>query len=356
MTTRFVSTIAAGIFAVLIATPGFTCTTLCLFEKGRALVAYNYDAWASEGLVLVNKRGTSKKGHAKQGASWTARYGSVTFNQFGRDEPSSGVNEKGLMVSLMWADGARYPPADHHPIIGPLRWIQYHLDNHASVAEVVANAEAVRIASAFPLHYLFADASGDAAVIEFLDGKLVVYRGETLPVRALANSTYADSIAAFEAAKRTGEIPTSQSSLDRFVRGAMVVSGDGDPIDRGFAALAAVASPGPASPRVGTTRWSIVYDLGASEVYFRTDINEAIRRFKVTSFDFSCRTAMKMFDVTAPGSGDIATAFVDYSRAANRALLEASYTKTPFLRGTSDTERTAFADHADATSSCAVTD
>lgn len=351
MTTRFVSTIAAGIFAVLIATPGFTCTTLCFFEKGRALVAYNYDAWASEGLVLVNKRGTSKKGRAKQAASWTARYGSVTFNQFGRDEPSSGVNEKGLMVSLMWVDGARYPPADHHPIIGPLRWIQYHLDKHASVAEVVANAEAVRIASAFPLHYLFADASGDAAVIEFLDGKLVVYRGETLPVRALANSTYADSIAAFEAAKRTGEIPTSESSLDRFVRGAMVVSGDGDRIARGFAALAAVASPG-----ITSTRWSIVYDLGTSEVYFRTDINEAIRRFTVTSFDFSCRTTMKMFDVTAPGSGDVAAAFVDYSRAANRALVEASYTKTPFLRGTSDTERAAFAAHADATSSCAVTD
>jgi hypothetical protein len=65
MTTRFVATIAAVIFAVLMATPGFTCTTLCLFEKGRALVAYNYDAWASEGLVLVNKRGTSKKGRAK---------------------------------------------------------------------------------------------------------------------------------------------------------------------------------------------------------------------------------------------------------------------------------------------------
>lgn len=86
MTTRFVATIAAAIFAVLIATPGFTCTTLCLLEKGRALVAYNYDAWASEGLVLVNKRGTSKKTRVKQGASWTARYGSVTFNQFGRDD------------------------------------------------------------------------------------------------------------------------------------------------------------------------------------------------------------------------------------------------------------------------------
>jgi len=250
MTTRSVATIAWA-FAVLIATPGFTCTTLCLVEKGRALVGYNYDAWASEGLVLVNKRGTSKKSRVEQGAaSWTARYGSVTFNQFGRDRPSSGVNEKGLMVSLMWVDGARYPPADDRPAIGFLEWIQYHLDNHASVAEVVTNAEAVRIASAFPLHYLFADASGDAAVIEFLDGKAVAYRGETLPVKALANSTYADSIAAFEAAKRTGEMPTSHSSLDRFVRGAMLVSGDGDPIARGFAALAAVASPGITSTRL----------------------------------------------------------------------------------------------------------
>src|SRR5574342_1382451 len=99
MTARLAATIVAPIFALLIATPGYTCTTLCLLEKGRALVAYNYDAWASEGLVLVNKRGMSKRGRVKQAASWTARYGSVTFNQFGRDEPSSGVNEKGLMVS-----------------------------------------------------------------------------------------------------------------------------------------------------------------------------------------------------------------------------------------------------------------
>jgi penicillin V acylase-like amidase (Ntn superfamily) len=351
MTTRFVATIAAVIFAVLIVTPGFTCTTLCLLEKSQALVAYNYDAWAPEGLVLVNKRGTSKKSRVKQGASWTARYGNVTFNQFGRDEPNSGVNEKGLMVSLMWLDATRWPPADHRPAVGLLEWIQYNLDNYASVAEVVANAEAVRPMSQFPLHYLFADASGDAAVIEFLDGKLVVYRGDTLPVKALANSTYADSIAAFEAARRTGQIPTTASSLDRFVRGAILASGDGDPIARGFVALAAVASSGR-----GRTRWSIVYDLGASEVYFKTDTSNAIRRVSVTSFDFSCRMPVKMLDVAVPRSGDVATAFVDYTPAANRALVEAAYTKTPFLSGKSETERASAADHADATSACAVTD
>ena len=99
-------------------------------------------------------------------------------------------------------------------------------------------------------------------------------------------------------------MPTARSSLDRFVRGAMLASGDGDPIARGFAILAAVAKP-------GYTRWSIVYDLGASEVYFKTDTDEAIRRFTGTGFDFSCRTPVKILDVTAPGSGDVATVFVD---------------------------------------------
>ena len=97
-----------------------------------------------------------------------------------------------------------------------------------------------------------------------------------------------------------------------------------------------------------------MYDLGVNEVHFKTDANEAIRRFKVQSFDFSCRTPMKMLDVTGPGSGDVMSAFVDYSWAANRPIVEASYTKTPFLRGISDTERTATAEHADVTSTCGV--
>jgi penicillin V acylase-like amidase (Ntn superfamily) len=299
MTTRVVATIAAAILAVLMATPGFTCTTVCLLEQGRALVAYNYDFHPSEGLVLVNKRGTRKQSRVEpQGASWTARHGSITFNQFGRDNPTTGVNEQGLMVSLMWLDATAYPPPDHRPAVGILEWIQYHLDQHASVAEVVANAEAVRPTSRIPIHYLFADASGDAATIEFLDGTLVVHRGETLPVRALANSTYADSVAAFEAAKRTGEMPTSGSSLDRFVRGAMLASGDGDPMARSFAVLAAVARP-------GFTRWSIVYDLEAGDVYFKTDINEAIRRITV-------KAAQKLhqflsFTPTAQRYGSLAT-------------------------------------------------
>lgn len=352
MTTRSFIAVAIVTTVVFTATPGITCTTLCLLGKGRMLVAYNYDAWASEGLVLVNKRGLSKQGRIKQAASWTARYGSLTFNQFGRDEPISGVNEKGLLASAMWLDGTRYPPADDRPPIGPARWIQYNLDNYSSVAEVVEKVEVVRLSTPVPVHYFFADVSGDMAVIEFLAGKLVVHRGENLPVKALTNSKYAESLAAFEAAKKSGEIPISESSLDRFVRGATLISGEGDPIARSFATLAAVAL----TTGETRTRWSIVYDLGASEVYFRTDTNQAIRRLSVTSFDFSCGTPMKMFDVTKSGSGDVSSSLVDYSTATNRTVAQAAYAKTPFFRGVSETERTALADHADKTSACAITD
>lgn len=349
MVRRYIVTLASLGVAVLVTTPVLSCTTVCVLEKDKAVVAYNYDFYPSEGLVLVNKRGMRKVSFIRaQGATWVATYGSVTFNQFGRDNPMTGINEKGLMVSQMWLDETRYPPADTRPVIGILEWIQYNLDRHGSVAEVLADAEAVRPMSRATIHYLVADATGDAAALEFLDGKLVVHRGAAMPVRALTNSTYSDSVAAFERAKGKGEMPPSVSSLDRFVRAAMLAGGgNADPIARGFEILAAVAQP-------DFTRWSIVYDLSAGEVHFRTEGNRAIRRVALAGFDFSCGTPVKMLDVTTGGAGEVGAAFVDYSTVANRALIESSFTKTPFLQGIPASARDAAAAHPETTSRCAA--
>jgi len=334
------------VLAALPATAGFPCTTICVGDAGRPVVAYNYDFHPSEGLVLINKRGTSRRSRVEPGGlAWTARYGSVTFNQFGRDNPTTGMNEKGLMISLMWLDGTAYPPLDARPATGILEWIQYNLDMHASVAEFVADAGTVRPTSPTPIHYLFADATGDAAVVEFLGGRLVLHRGATLPVGALANTIYDDSVRAFEAAKRSGTVPAGGGSLDRFVRGALLAGKPGDPIARGFAVLASVANP-------GSTRWSIVYDLAAGAVHFRTDTNHEIRRLALARLDFSCRTPVGMLDLTAPGAGDVSARLVDYTRAANRALLDASFRQTPFLSNSTDAETAAAAAHPDETSSC----
>src|SRR5499427_5511853 len=266
--------------------------------------------------------------------------------RFGRDNPMTGINEKGLVMMQMWLDETRYPPADDRPAIGLLGWIQYNLDRHASVAEVVAQAEAVRPTSRYPIHYLVADPSGDAATLEFLDGKLEVHRGATMPIKALANSTYADSITAFEKAKSNGVVPESLASLDRFVRAAML-AGQSNPeaIGRGFEILGSVAQP-------HFTRWSVVYDLATREVHFRTESNQAIRRLALAGLDFSCAAPVKMLDITSGGSGDVGGALVDYTTAANRALIESSFTKTPFLVEVPAETKDKLAVHPSATSVC----
>ena len=98
--------------------------------------------------------------------------------------------KKGLVVELMWLDETIYPKPDERPAIGVLQWIQYQLDNCATIEEVIATDKTVRIVSkGTPLHYLVADAKGNAATIEFLNGKMVVHKGSELPMAVLTNDT-----------------------------------------------------------------------------------------------------------------------------------------------------------------------
>ena len=130
-----------------------------------------------------------------------------------------------------------------------------------------------------------------------------------------------------------------------FVRGAMFAGqGSAEPIGRGFEILASVAQP-------YFTRWSVVYDLHAREVHFRTEGNQAIRRIALAGLDFSCAAPVKMLDITA-GAGDVGGALVDYTAAANRALIESAFTNTPFLREIPAATKDALAAHPSGTSSC----
>jgi hypothetical protein len=95
-----------------------------------------------------------------------------------------------------------------------------------------------------------------------------------------------------------------------------------------------------------------VYDLGAGEVHFRTQGNQAIRRISLARLDFSCATPVRMLDVTAGTAGDVGSTFVDYSTTRMRALMEATFSKTPFLQSVPPDARDAVAAHPAATSSC----
>jgi penicillin V acylase-like amidase (Ntn superfamily) len=316
------------VLSLLLALPdAWACTTFCLKKGPAALFGKNYDWHFGDGLVVVNKRGVEKTAALpaqEKPARWTSRYGSITFKQYGREFPNGGLNEAGLAVELMWLDGTRYPKLGEAPALGGLEWIQYQLDNYATAAEVAKNAGALRIVSGAAIHFLACDKSGNCAAVEFLDGKPVVHTGASLPARALANHSYEDSLRFRDRSRGDAEAVRGQGSLQRFSRAAgrseeFAARGAADPVGYAFATLADVAQG-------SYTQWSIVYDLKAGRVHWRTRENPQIRSVALSAFDFSCGQPVEILEIHQ-GKGDVARAFTRYTPEANRRLIQGSYEK-----------------------------
>lgn len=330
--------IGAFLFSFFILLSLFTnqtlaCTTFCLKNKSEFLFGKNYDWMIGDGLIFVNKRGVEKTAMAEAApnpAKWISNYGSVTFNQYGRENPSGGMNEKGLVIELMWLDDTQYPKADERPTVGTLEWIQYQLDNSASVEKVIQNAEKIRIASEVKIHYLVNDKNGNSATVEFIDGKLVAHTSEKLPFSALANDTYEKSLDYSK--NNSGEKAKTESSLDRFTRAAErsktfadKPKSEAESVKYAFDILENVAQK-------GYTQWSIVYDQQRGKIHFRSLKSPKVKTVDTKSFDYACGSSVKTFDVNSNESGDVTAKFADYKREANRDLLERSFNGTPFLK------------------------
>ena len=310
------------------------CTTFFLHEAGLALFGRNYDWVTGEGMLMVNKRGmmkTSITAAPNRPATWESRFGSVTFNQYGREFPTGGMNEAGLIVELLWLEETKYPDAGQKPAVGILEWIQYQLDRASSVAEVLQYANEIRIASRIPLHFLVADRNGRAATVEYLDGKLVAHTGATLPVPVLANSTYESSLQHFKQGTSRENGP-AYSSLDRFATAATMIKNFREkrvknPTGYAFEILRNVSQP--------NTQWSIVYDLRNRTIHFFTKQNREIKRVRFEELNFECGQPVVVADLNQPyPDPDISRTFVRYTSDINVNLIRTSYEQTDFLAGT----------------------
>jgi choloylglycine hydrolase len=305
------------------ARPAHACTTFLMDQDGP-VVGKSYDWSEGAGLVIVNKRGLAKTGllldPEELPLHWTSTYASITFNQYGRELPNGGMNEAGLVVEIMWLS-SRYPAPDERPAVNELQWIQWALDAHANVAELVAAAPEIRVVSEYAdVHYLACDASSACAAFEYLNGALVITDEGDLIVDTLTNNTYADSAAFL--AQHVGfggsdPIPTSTSSLDRFVRASSLALGpQALPVpDSAFAILDSVSQG-------SFSQWNIVYRPATGTVHFRTHDTETIKSVELDAFDLDCTAPAKVLDIDTAQAGAAATLFADYTRAANEALLE----------------------------------
>jgi penicillin V acylase-like amidase (Ntn superfamily) len=292
----------------------FACTTFCINKNGQIVFGRNYDWVTGAGIVNTNQRDlfkTSLKVGNAATISWISAYGSITFNQYGKEFPTGGMNEKGLVVELMWLDGTRYPAADNRPAVGVLQWLQYQLDNAATVADVINSDTKIRIdENDTPLHYLVADAAGNVATIEFLNGKMTVHQEKGLPFPVLTNDTYATSAQTAKPIVEKGSgVSLNNNSLDRFVKACSMVKKFSEtdmemPVtDFAFSILDKVAQG-------SYTKWSIVYDISNKKIHFKTDVNRDIKTIQFSFFDLACSKPATMFNMNQGGKGDISKLFI----------------------------------------------
>ncbi len=319
-----------GLVSLAHAGPAAACTSFLLRSNakgGEQLVfGKSYDWDTGHGLLLINKRSMAKQallmpGAPARPARWVSRFGSVTFNQYGRDLPLGGMNEKGLVVEVMWLSGTDHgAPRKKVPALNELQWIQYVLDTSATVAEAMAQARKVQVIKAHgAVHYLACDRAARCAAFEYLKGKLVIHSGKKLPVSVLANHTYAASVkylrrhAGFGGKRST---PTTLSSLDRFVRAAALVrrAGKGS-VARAARILDSVRTK-------GWTRWQIVYEPHKRRVHFRAAGRRKFYTVDAAAQDYSCKTPVKVVDLLGTITGKRLASPVDYRFEHNHKLLK----------------------------------
>ncbi len=91
--------------------------------------------------------------------------------------PTDGINEHGLAVAILTNASAIYPNSSNKNSLFDLTLPRLILNKAKSVEEAIEYMKNYNLFYCVaPLHYMVADATGDAAVIEFLDGKMITIK------------------------------------------------------------------------------------------------------------------------------------------------------------------------------------
>lgn len=312
---------------------GLSCSIFVLRSGERFVFGHNLDFYTEMGFVVVNKRNVRKTALLYPGempVQWVSKYGSITFNQLGKEFPFGGMNEKGLVVEQMWLEESQYPPADERPALMELQWIQYQLDNFSNVDEVIKSDKSVRISQNHSnIHFLVCDRSGKVASIEFIERKCVCHTDRTMPAEVLTNSTYNKSLSYLrEPESNGGERATANTdeSLERFVKLTKALKDyNASPampmVDYAFNALASVS----VESENHATQWSIVYDAQKLNIVFKTHKNAKLRTLRISNFDYSCNSPAQISNIEEKLEGDVSDHFVEYTTDMNRNLIKAVF-------------------------------
>ena len=332
--------------SILSWTPGVTsdapaCTGMRVMAKDGSVVWARSLEFGSDiqSALMIAPRGmqwVSGAPDKARGLRWTAKHAFVGPTAWGLPLPIEGMNEKGLYAGGFWmTEGeSKFPnvkPANYPRTVAQMYFIPWVLTNFTTVDEVKAALPGITIAGltvealhTVPLaHWYVMDATGKAAVIESIDGKVTIRDN---PVGVFTNAPSfgwhltnlrqymnlnPDNVKSAKlggyAVRPLGEgtgllgLPGDFTPPSRFVRAAILANSALQPDDAdgavnlgmnliaGFAIAKGVSRGVGADgkPEYDYTQWTTVYDLARKALYVRTYENQNYRlvRFDKLSLD-----------------------------------------------------------------------
>lgn len=324
---------------VLVAILGIAVLAMVLVVGAKLAAACSRVLWGDNGIaVLVGRnmdwpedmktdlwafpRGIKRTGEAGANSlTWTSKYGSVAASVYNLGT-ADGMNEKGLVANQLWLTEADYGQRDlKRPAVALSLWLQYVLDNFATVSEAVAAMQQQNIQivpqklpgsdTNATVHLSLGDASGDTAVIEIVDGgKLHVFHSRAYTV--MTNSPpFAEQLANLKKYQGFGgsaPLPGTTEAADRFVRAAYYLENISKPknLQQAVASMLGVmrnvAQPftrtnDPAHPEASHTIWRSVADATDRIYFYESTLSPNIVWVQLDQLDFSVGAPVRKLDL-----------------------------------------------------------
>jgi penicillin V acylase-like amidase (Ntn superfamily) len=351
---RVGSRIAVGLASLLAVafapSPAVACTRALYVAKDGTVITGRSMDWGEDlkSNMWVLPRGMKRDGMGgKNTISWESRYGSVVVSGYDIGT-SEGMNEKGLVVNMLALAESDYgKPSEGAKVISMSTWAQYLLDNHATVAEAVADlrkesfrVQTLVLSTGRPanMHLAISDPTGDSAVFEYVKGKLVIHHGKQYKV--MTNSpTYDQQLSIMDYWREAGglnkSLPGTSRAADRFVRTTYLleaVPGEAAPkyltgapqqkfqFQAAMAVLSLMRSVGTPlgfsneeQPWVSSTVWRTVSDSTNRVVMFDSALSPATFWVRLDDLDLKKGAPVKKLELVGGKtySGNATDKFVD---------------------------------------------
>lgn len=353
--------LAASLSLSFLMTPisSMACTSFLLKGSDNG---YVYGRSLEFGLALKSQLTAVPRGFAMPGVgvdgkpgtglNWTTKYAAAGMNGLGLPILIDGMNEKGLVGGLLNAPNtAEYQavaPADSANSIGSSQMLMYALTNFATVEEVKAGFQKIKvnrsIVAAYgnksvPVRMTLHDASGKSIVIEYLKGELTItdnptgvmtndpaFRDQLNSIGKYANLTNIekDSIvingvtfAPPSSGSGLQGLPGDYLSPNRFIRALFLsksvpttyttvqqtnsawhILGSFD-IPPGAISLPASNAYGGGAGGIEITEWSVVADNKNMVYYVKMFESTNVQAFDLKKIDFNAKD-IKFYNVNIP--------------------------------------------------------